>query len=155
MNRKGIAVSLIVIFLAAISFYTFTQMQPEKIENEPDWISLNKALENASEEDKFVFIDFFEPNCQWCKKLKREVYPSTAIRSVLDRDFYSVKINGNSDDRVHYKGKFITQVEFSAMIGVSAYPYLVIMGPDGEVVERHLGYTDVQGLSRFLQTVAE
>ena len=109
----------------------------------------------ASNEEKLIFIDVYENNCQWCQKLKREVYPDPAIRSILDNNFYTVKINGNSDDRVHYQGKFITQVEFSAIIGVTAYPFLVVMNPEGEVVDQHLGYTDVEGLSRFLKSAAD
>lgn len=155
MNRKLITGSLIAIFLGLVTYYSFFQIQPEQIENEPNWISLNEALEKASEEDKLIFIDIYEDNCQWCQKLKREVYPDPVIRTLLDRDFYTVKINGNSDDRVRYKGKFITQVEFSAMIGVKAYPYLVIMDPEGEVVDQHLGYTDIEGLSQFLKSVEE
>jgi len=155
MNRKVIAGLLIAGFIVLISAYSYIRMQPEKIENEPDWISLNEALENASKEQKLIFIDIYEDNCQWCKKLKREVYPDPAIRTILDKNFYTVKINGNSDDRVHYKGKFITQVEFSAMIGVTAYPFLVVMDPKGEVVDHHLGYTDADGLSRFLKSAAD
>lgn len=155
MSRKLIIGLLTAIFIGLVAFYTLLQTQPEQIENEPDWISLNEALERASEEDKLIFIDVYEDNCQWCQKLKREVYPDPAIRALLDRDFYTVKIDGNSDDRVHYKGKFITQVEFSAMIGVKAYPYLVIMNPEGEVVDEHLGYTDIEGLSQFLKSVEE
>jgi len=155
MNRKLITGSLIVLLIGTISFYSYQEMKPEKIENEPNWISLNEAIDKASEEEKLIFIDVYEENCQWCQKLKREVYPDPAIRSLLDRNFYTVKIDGNSDDRVHFKGKFITQVEFSAILGVTAYPYLVIMNPEGEVVDHHLGYTDVQGLSRFLKTDSE
>lgn len=152
MNRKVLAGLLITIFIALISVYSFIQMQPETIENEPNWIPLNEAFEKASDEQKLIFIDFYEDNCQWCQKLKKEVYPDPAIRMILDNHFYTVKINGNSDDRVHYNGKFITQVEFSAMMGVQAYPYLVAMDSEGEVIDYHLGYTDVEGLSLFLQS---
>lgn len=155
MNRKIIIGSLIAIFIVLISVYSYIRMQPEKIENEPNWISLNEALEKASDEKKLIFIDVYEDNCQWCQKLKREVYPDPAIRFILDNNFYTVKINGNSDDRVHYKGKFITQVEFSAMMGVTAYPFLVVMDPEGEIVDHHLGYTDVEGLSLFLKSAAD
>jgi len=155
MNRKVITGSILAIIIILIYIFSFRQTQPEKIENEPNWISLNEAIDKASEEEKLIFIDVYEENCQWCQKLKREVYPDPAIRSLLDRNFYTVKINGNSDDRVHFEGKFITQVEFSAILGVTAYPYLVIMNPEGEVVDHHLGYTDVRGLSRFLKTESE
>jgi len=155
MNRKIIKGSIIAIFIVLISVYSYIEMKPEKIENEPNWISLNEALENASEEQKLIFIDIYEDNCQWCQKLKREIYPAPAIRTLLDNHFFTVKINGNSDNRVHYKGKFITQVEFSAMLGVTAYPFLVVMDMEGEVVDHHLGYTDVDGLSRFLKSAAD
>jgi thioredoxin-related protein len=155
MNRKILS-SLFIAFLAgAVAIYLISQMQDDVIENEPEWISLNQALEKASDENKLVFIDVYEPDCQWCRKLKREVYPSDRVRSVLDRSYYPVKIDGSSDNRVRYKGKFITQVEFSAMIGVTAYPYLVVMDPDGEVIATRQGYLEIGALSRFLRNAAE
>lgn len=155
MNRKATAGFLVAILAVLFAVYAFWGLQEEEIENAPDWMPLGEALQKAADENKLVFIDIYEPDCQWCRKLKREVYPSETARAELDSNFYPVKIDGTSDDRVHYKGKFITQVEFSAMIGVTAYPYLVVMGPDGEVIASHRGYLDVGAFSRFLNSAAE
>ncbi|MDX1592372.1 MAG: hypothetical protein R3283_10435, partial [Balneolaceae bacterium] len=84
-------------------------------------------------------------------KMSREVYPSPTIRAILDRDFVSVKINGNSESLITYRGEEMTEKEFAALMGVTAFPFTVILDNEGNVIDRRRGYMDTQGLSRFLK----
>lgn len=151
MSRKALIGIFIAAFLAVFAYYSFNQVIPKEIENEPDWQPLNIAIDQASNGEKYILVDIFEVGCQWCRKMSREVYPSPTIRAILDRDFVSVKINGNSESLITYKGEEMTEKEFAAIMGVTAFPFTVILDNDGNIVNRRRGYMDTQSLSRFLK----
>lgn len=151
MSRKAIIGIFIASFIAVFAFYSFIQVIPKEIENEPDWQPLNAAIDQASNGEKYILVDIFEVGCQWCRKMSREVYPSPTIRAILDRDFVSVKINGNSDSLITYNGEEMTEKEFASRMGVTAFPFTVILDNEGNVIDRRRGYMDTQSLSRFLR----
>jgi thioredoxin-related protein len=155
MSRKLIIGSFIAAFIAVFAYFSFSQIQPMEIENEPEWMLLQDAMSHATQDDRLVMVDIFEVGCQWCRKMSREVYPAPTIRAILDRDFHPVKVNGNSENKIIYQGEEITEQEFAARMGVTAYPFTVVLDADGNVIERRRGYMDVQGLSRFLRNAVE
>jgi len=151
MSRKALIGIFITAFLAVFAYYAFNQVIPKEIENEPDWQPLNLAIDEASDGEKYILVDIFEVGCQWCRKMSREVYPSPTIRAILDRDFVSVKINGNSESLITYRGQEMTEKDFAAIMGVTAFPFTVILDNEGNVLDRRRGYMDTQSLSRFLK----
>jgi thioredoxin-related protein len=155
MTRKVIIGSVIALFIAVFAYFSFVQIQPEQIENEPDWLVLQEAMEKASADNRLVLVDIFEVGCQWCRKMNREVYPSPTIRSIIDREFYPVKVNGNSDNRVVFRGEEITEQEFASLMGLTAFPFTVVLDAEGNVIDRRRGYMDTQSLSRFLRNALE
>ncbi len=155
MSRKAVIGSLIAIFIAVFAYYSFMQIQPPEIENEPDWMVLQDAIDQAAIDNRLILVDIFEVGCQWCRKMNREVYPSPTIRSILDREFHPVKVNGNSDNRIAFLGEEITEQDFAAKMGVTAYPFTVVLDSNGNVIDRRRGYMDTQGLSRFLRNALE
>lgn len=156
MKRKLFIGSIITIFIGVFAFYAFRQIQPEEIENAPEWLSMQDAIEIADQEERLIMVDIYEVGCQFCKAMDREVYPSPSVRAVLDRDYVPVKINGHSDNLLVFQGEEISEKDFAVQMGVTAYPFTVLMDADGNVIDRRRGYQDVVSFSRFLRNaVAE
>lgn len=155
MNRKLLIGLGIVIFLSIFAYYAAQQVQPEDIENAPDWVALDDAINRASQENRLVMIDIFEVGCQFCRAMDREVYPSPSVRAVLDRDFVPVKINGHSDNMLTFLGEEMSQKDFAARMGVTAYPFTVLMDAEGNVLASRRGYQDIVSFSRFLRNTVE
>lgn len=155
MNRKLIIGVAIASFIGLFLYVSLSQITPEEIENAPDWLTMETAVELASESDegKLILVDIFEVGCVYCRQMEREVYPSPSIRTLLDRSFYPVKVNGNSETPIVYKGETMTQQQFAALMGVSAFPYTVVLDQEGNVVDRRRGYMGVSDLSRFLNGI--
>ena len=149
MSRKALIGIFITAFMAVFAYYSFMQVIPKEIENEPEWQPLNIAIDQASSGEKYILVDIFEVGCQWCRKMSREVYPSPTIRAILDRDFVSVKINGNSESLITYRGEEMTEKEFAALMGVTAFPFTVILDNEGNVIDRRRGYMDTQACPDF------
>lgn len=155
MNRKVIIGLLIAAFIGVYAFYSFRQITPDEIENAPEWIPLETAQTQASAQDKLILVDIFEIGCKFCRAMEREVYPSPSVRAILDRDFVPVKVNGNSENKILYQGKEMTEQEFAREMGVTAYPFTVIMDGEGNVIDSRRGYMNIVNFSRFLKSSVE
>ncbi len=155
MNRKVIIGLLVAIFIGTFAFFSFRQITPDEIENAPEWMPLEAAQTQASAEDKLIMIDIFEVGCQYCRAMEREVYPSPSVRAILDRDFYPVKINGHSDNMITYNGEQMTEQQFASEMGVTAYPFTVILDGDGNVIDSRRGYMNIVNFSSFLRNTVE
>ena len=153
MNRKVIIGAFITVFIGIFAYYSIQEIQPQDIENEPDWMTLTDALDVAPQDDRLILVDIYEVGCQFCRKMSREVYPSNTIRAVLDRSYHPVKVNGNStDNTIVYKGEEMTEKEFAGLMGVTAFPFTVIMDSEGNVLDRRRGYLDIRGLAQMLRS---
>lgn len=154
MKRKAWTTLVVALFLGVFLYYSYQQIQPDQIENAPDWLPLQDALVLAEETDtdnqKLLLIDIYESGCRFCRQMEREVYPSESIRTLIDRSFHPVKVNGNSDESVRYQGETMTGREFASLMGVTAFPYTVVMNAEGDVIDNRRGYMGVSDLSRFL-----
>ncbi len=155
MSRKYIIGIFIFFFISVFAYFSFTQIKPIEVENEPDWLTLPEAMQQASADERLIFVDIYEVGCQWCRKMTREVFPSPTVRAVLDRDFHPVKLNGNSSNRITFKGQEMSEQEFASMMGVTAFPFSVVLDSDGNVIDRRRGYMDIQGFARFLRNAVE
>lgn len=155
MNRKVIIGAIIAMFIAIFAFFSFSQIVPQEIENEPDWMPLHVAMEQAATDDRLIMVDIYEVGCQFCRKMDRETYPSPSVRAVLDRAYHPVKINGNSENRMIFQDEELTERAFANMMGVTAFPFTVILDADGNVIDRRRGYQDVVGFTRFLNQAVE
>lgn len=155
MNRKVIIGTVITLFIFIFAYFSFSQILPQEIENAPEWMNLEQAMTQASNDDRLVMIDIYEVGCQFCRKMDRETYPSPSVRSVLDRDYHPVKINGNSENIMTFMGEEMAERDFASRMGVTAFPFTVIMDADGNVIDRRRGYQDVVGFTRFLNGAIE
>lgn len=155
MKRPLIITILIALFLSVFLFFAFNQITPQEIENAPDWMTLEEASGIAQNDDKLILIDVYEVGCKFCRAMEREVYPSPSVRAVLDREYHPVKVNGNSDNMMRYRGETMSEKEFAALMGVTAFPFTVILDAEGNIVDRRRGYMDTPTLTRFLRAAVE
>lgn len=155
MKRKFFIGLGALMFFAVFVFFAARQIQPAEIENAPEWISLGDALERAAVEERLVMIDIYEVGCKFCRAMDHETYPSPSVRAVLDRDYVPVKVNGHSDDMLNYMGREMSEKDFALQMGVTAYPFTVLMDASGNVIDSRRGYQDIVTFSRFLRGAVE
>lgn len=155
MNRKLVIGLGALIFFAIFVYFAVQQIQPEEIENAPEWVSLQEALERASAEDRLVMIDIYEVGCKFCRAMDREIYPSPSVRSVLDREYVPVKINGHSEAMLNFLGEEMSEKDFALRMGVTAYPFTVLMDANGNVIDSRRGYQDIVTFTRYLRGAVE
>lgn len=88
------------------------------------------ALKKAKSEKKLVFLDIYATWCGPCKRLKANTFSNTEVGSYYNANFINVALNGEEGEGMELARKY----------GVKAYPTLLYINGDGQVLESVTGY---------------
>ncbi|NBC26843.1 MAG: thioredoxin fold domain-containing protein [Bacteroidetes bacterium] len=155
MKRSILITLLIASFLGIFLYNAFEEVTPEEIDNAPDWLPIEEAMEMAQNDGRLLIIDIYEVGCQFCRAMNKDVYPAPSTRAVIDRDFHPVKINGNSEETITFMDEQMTQQAFANNLGLTAFPFTVIMDSEGNVIDSRRGYMGVQDLTQFMRNARD
>lgn len=109
------------------------------------WHSIEDAAK-AQIGDRLYFIDFYTTWCGYCKKMDRETFTDPTVAKILNRYFYPVKFNAESNATVTWFGntyKPVTQGrnrqhEFAA--GLRGYPTYCLYRSNGKPFQAIPGF---------------
>ncbi len=103
--------------------------------------TFDEALEKAKQEEKLIFLDAFASWCGPCKRMASTVFTQGVVGDYFNKSFINFKIDMEQGEGPKLDQKF----------KVTAYPTLLIISPKGEIVQRHVGGMDPDGLDQFCQ----
>ena len=104
--------------------------------------NLDEALKKAKNEDKLVFVDFYTSWCGPCKKLSKDVFTQEKVGKYFNSKFINCKVQ--CDD----KG---VGAELQKKYAIKAYPTLMFLNKDGEIVHSQSGAPSGEGLLKLAQ----
>jgi len=102
--------------------------------------NLSSALKEAKSKNKPVMADFYTDWCGWCKKLDRDTYADPEVAN-LAKKFICVKVNGDK------------YPDLVSKYGVSGYPTILFLGPDGNKTDAIVGYVNAEGMLSRMNSV--
>jgi tetratricopeptide (TPR) repeat protein len=112
--------------------------------------SYEQILARAKQENKYVFIDFFATWCGPCKRMDEVTFTDAKVQELLG-SMIAADWDAEKDPWMAVAKKY----------KVSAYPTLLVIGPDGKEVDRHLGFLEpaefvevIDGYRKGIGTVA-
>lgn len=108
-------------------------------------LSVEKAIEQAGKEGKFVFIDVFATWCGPCKYLDKKVFPDEALGEYFNEHFISLELDGERGE-----GPAIMQ-----QFELSAFPSLLFLNGEGKLVQKQVGAMDAEGLLSVAKEVVD
>jgi thioredoxin-related protein len=119
------------------------------------WRPFEAALAAADSTDRFVMVAVYAPWCGWCRKMKREVYPSEAVRSCLAGRFVSTRLNRDDTETTYrYRGRRLTARRLASALHAEAVPTTVLLSPRGEYLVHLPGYVEPGPLRSLLAYVS-
>jgi thioredoxin-related protein len=69
------------------------------------WISFEQLEDSMAVQPKKVFISFYADWCSYCKKMDKVAYQDEKVISILNSEYYAVKMNSESRDTIVFEGK--------------------------------------------------
>ena len=129
------------------------------------WVSMNEALALQQKAPKKILIDMYTTWCGPCKMLDRNTFTNKDLIAFVNEHYYPVKFNAEGNEDVTLNGQQFTNPnykpemakrrnsshEFSRYLGVNAYPTMVFLGLDAELLAPIPGYQTAQQLELYLK----
>jgi thiol-disulfide isomerase/thioredoxin len=95
-----------------------------------------EILDMAKAQGKPVFMDCFTSWCGPCKRLSSMVFPDSAVGAYFNPRFVNAKFDMEKDDGITIANKY----------GIRAYPTLLWLDGDGNVLHKIVGGLEPEGL---------
>lgn len=102
------------------------------------------ALEKAKQSNKPLFIDFYATWCGPCKYLEQDVFTDKGVADYFNTHYVSLRVDAEKEEQALVE-----------RIGVSAYPTLLFLSPEGEEIKRQVGAVPAAGLLELAAVASE
>jgi thioredoxin-related protein len=93
--------------------------------------NINAVLDSAKKQNKLVFLNLWATWCGWCTNMKKNVFTQKTVGEYFNKNFVSITLNGEKGEGRKLRDKY----------GITAYPALVFLHPNGQLIGGSLGYT--------------
>ncbi|GAB5398996.1 MAG: thioredoxin fold domain-containing protein [Aureisphaera sp.] len=130
-----------------------------------NWMSMDEALAAQAKKPKKIFIDMYTNWCGPCKMLDRDTFSNKDVVAYVNKNFYAVKFNAEGNESVNYQNKAYTnpgfdpakamrrnsQHQFARFMGVRAYPTVLFLDEEGNLINRVKSYKKPRQMELYLK----
>lgn len=154
------------LFLLATVFLSFNIVNAQETATEINWMSLEEAIEAQKETPKKIFMDVYTQWCGPCKMLDKNTFHHADVVKYVNDHFYAVKFDAESPTPITYKGKIYSNPtyvegkkgrngvhELSRQFQVSAYPTMLFLNENTDVITPVTGYLQPTQLELYLKLI--
>ena len=150
--------SLFILLLAVLTSVNITAQ-------EINWVTFDEALELQKKSPKKIMMDVYTNWCGPCKMLDRNTFQNKDVADYVNENYYAVKFNGEGNDTVNYKEKTFSNPRYNpananrrnsahqlaGYFKVSAYPTIVFIDEQGDMISTLKGYKTLAQLELYLK----
>jgi len=131
-----------------------------------NWVTLEEAQELNKKTPKKIIVDLYTDWCGPCKMMERQTFTDPELISYINKNFYAVKFNAESQAPVTFKGKVYSNPNFdpsrssrqrnaahqyTRTTGLRGYPTLIVYSPEVEIIDRIVGFQKAPQVMRTLK----
>ncbi len=118
------------------------------------WIDFDEGLVRAKKENKNMVVDFYTDWCHWCKVMDEKTFQEANVKKKLEKRFVTVRLNAeDANASATYKGTSYTNVELTQAFGVTGYPTLAFLKPNGDIITTVPGYVPAETFIHILNFI--
>ena len=146
-------------FLLFATIAGFSQSETVK------WLNIEEAEELMTKEPKKMLIYVHTDWCGYCKLMERKVFNDKDVAKYLNANYYPVKLNAEQKESITFDGYTYEYIReqprgfnlfaFDLLQGVMAYPGMVLMEEDKDVITVFQGMQDKDLFEKYLEFVNE
>jgi len=104
------------------------------------WYSLEEAQGLAKVNDKKVLIYAEASWCTFCKRMEKEVFPSQAVQDSLEKYYYPVRVDIDSEEKLIFNENEMTQRQFARTYRVTGTPTTFFIDKEGVIIGAQPGF---------------
>lgn len=129
-----------------------------------NWLTVDELEAAQAREPRKVMIDVYTQWCGPCKMMMRNTFTNADVIRYLNENFYAVKFDAEGPNAVEFKGQTYSNPnyvpnkpgrngvhELSRALQVRAYPTLVYLDENLEMIAPISGYKNPQQLELYLR----
>jgi len=130
---------------------------------EINWMTLEEAIQAQKTTPKKIFVDAYTIWCGPCKMLDKNTFHNKDVADYVNKNYYAVKFNAEGNETINYKGVTYTNPNFDAskkgrnsshqlsgIFGIRAYPTLLYLDEEANLIAPITGYKTPSQLELFL-----
>ena len=153
----------ILLFFTAVAFSLTGVAQDHKI----NWMTVEEALAAQEKEPRKMIFDMYTTWCGPCKMLDKYTFQNDDVADYINKNYYAVKFNAEGDGMVKFKDKTFSnpnydssrrgrnsQHQLASYLGVQAYPTVVFLDEDANLLTPVKGVHKPKQLEIFLKIFA-
>lgn len=158
-NYKQLILSLGCSIAILMGFSAFTGPEKEIAKEGPqeeksiNWLTIEEAQELSKKEPKKIFMDVYTDWCGWCKKMDKTTFTNEEVVEYANKHFYAVKLKADSDNKVMFHDKEVTQAELARALRVSGYPTIVFFDETFSKFQPVSGFRQADEFKKMLMQV--
>jgi thioredoxin-related protein len=145
--------------------FTLVLLTVSTTAQEIKWMTMNEAVAAQAKNPKKIFVDMYTSWCGPCKMMDRNTFTNKDVIAFINTNFYAVKFNAEGNEVINDGTRSFTnpsynpakankrnsQHQFTKYMGVRAYPTVLFLGEDGNLINRVKGYKTPQQLELYLK----
>jgi len=153
----------LILFIVIIGFAFSGMAQEVKI----NWLSFEEAVAAQAKEPKKIMMDMFTTWCGPCRMLDKNTFQHKDVAEYVNKNYYAVKFNAEGDGDIKYKDQTFSNPNFDASrkgrnsqhqlasaFGVNAYPTIIFLDENANLLLPVKGYHNPKQLEIFLKVFA-
>lgn len=137
-------------------------------EGQINWMTIEEAQAAQAKESRKIMIDVYTKWCGPCKMLDKNTFHNKDVADYVNANYYAVKFDAEYPHDVEFNGNVYSNPNYdpnkkgrngvnqlARSLGVSAYPTIVFMDEDLNIITPLSGYRQPQQLEVYLKFFAD
>lgn len=130
-----------------------------------NWLTMNQAVAAQANVPKKIFVDMYTKWCGPCKLMDRNTFSNKDVITYINNNFYAVKFNAEGDETIKTNDQTFTNPgydpakaqrrnsrhQFTTYMGVNAYPTVLFIDENGDLINRVKGYKTPHQMELYLK----
>jgi thioredoxin-related protein len=132
------------------------------------WMTIEEVEVAQKKQPRKVIMDVYTSWCGPCKMMMQNTFSNADVINYINKNYYAVKFDAEGPKPVKFKGNTYSNPDydpnrqgrngthqFSRYMGVSAYPTIIYLDENLDVITPIPGYKGPQDIEIFLKFFAE
>jgi len=118
--------------------------------------NLTQAMQQAKAEQKPMLLYFGRYGCTTCRKMHKEVFTDSELKSQFGEKFVLAYVDTESDARIRLPtGERSTEMQFASSNRILGTPTFVYFNPEQQPLFKKAGFQSIEQMAKYNRFVAD